>query len=268
MSENYCNNCGKYGHVYHLCKLPIMSIGIVAFRIIDKQLQYLTICRKDTFGFIDFMRGKYSAYNKDYIMNMIKQMTVTEKKLLLTLTFTELWAHIWGENVLNNQYKHEENCSRDKFSLLKQGVTCNNVFYSLETLINESEKYEQWEDPEWGFPKGRRNFQEKDYDCAVREFCEETGINQQHLISIHNVYPYEEIYTGSNYKSYKHKYYLAYIPYEHSINLTNFEITEVSKMEWKNYDECISVMRPYNLEKKRLLKNIDNTLKEHRITII
>jgi len=266
MTENYCNNCGKYGHSYHLCKLPIMSIGIVAFRIVDKEIQYLSICRKDTFGFIDFMRGKYSVYNKDYIMNMLKQMTITEKQLLLTNTFSELWTHIWGKHVVNNQYKHEENCSRDKFELLKKGINSNE--YTLSSLIQESESYTRWEDPEWGFPKGRRNFQEKDYDCAVREFCEETGIIKEHLISIHNVYPYEEIYTGSNYKSYKHKYYLAYIPYEHSTNLTKFEITEVSKMEWKPFDECISAMRPYNLEKQRLLTNINNTLQNHQITII
>ena len=268
MSENYCNNCGKYGHQYHLCKLPIMSIGIVAFRIINNKPEYLTICRKDTFGFIDFMRGKYSAYNKDYIMNMLKQMTVYEKQILLTKTFVELWKHIWGDHVSNNQYKHEENCSRDKFDILKKGVSCNSNTYTLASLIEESNLYAQWEDPEWGFPKGRRNFQERDYDCAVREFGEETGINKEHLTSIHNIYPYEEIYTGSNYKSYKHKYYLAYIPHEHSENLTNFEITEVSKMEWKNYDECISAMRPYNLEKQRLLTNINNTLTQHKMSFI
>jgi 8-oxo-dGTP pyrophosphatase MutT (NUDIX family) len=170
--------------------------------------------------------------------------------------------------VSNNQYKHEENCSRDKFEILKKGVSCNSNTYTLASLIEESNLYAQWEDPEWGFPKGRRNFQERDYDCAVREFCEETGINKEYLTSIHNIYPYEEIYTGSNYKSYKHKYYLAYIPHEHSKNLTNFEITEVSKMEWKNYDECISAMRPYNLEKQRLLTNINNTLTQHKMSFI
>jgi hypothetical protein len=34
-------------------------------------------------------------------------------------------------------------------------------------------------------------------------------------------------------------------------------------MEWKTFDECISIMRPYNLEKKRLLTNIHNTLTQY-----
>ena len=80
---------------------------------------------------------------------------------------------------------------------------------------------------------------------------------------IQNIVPIEEIFTGSNYKSYKHKYYIAYIPHKHSENLANYEITEVSKMEWKTFDECISIMRPYNLEKKRLLTNIHNTLTQY-----
>ena len=263
MTENYCNNCGKYGHVYHLCKLPIISIGVIAFRIVKNELQYLTICRKDTFGFIDFMRGKYSVHNKDYIMNMLIQMTDLEKEYLLTHSFTKLWKHIWGVNVVSNQYKHEENGSRDKFEMLKVGINNKGDHFSLATLINDSNKYPRWTEPEWGFPKGRRNYQERDYDCAVREFCEETGFNRHYLHSIHNVYPYEEIFTGSNYKSYKHKYYIAYIESKHSENLTGYEITEVSKMEWKTYDECISVMRPYNLEKRRLITNIHNMLSQY-----
>ena len=26
---SFCNNCGKQGHLYHQCKRPITSIGIV-----------------------------------------------------------------------------------------------------------------------------------------------------------------------------------------------------------------------------------------------
>jgi hypothetical protein len=72
MNDNYCNNCGKHGHLYHQCKMPITSIGIIAFRYnknrqnIDNTngvLEYLMIRRKDTLGYIDFMRGKYSVYN-------------------------------------------------------------------------------------------------------------------------------------------------------------------------------------------------------------
>ena len=66
-----CNNCGKYGHNYNQCTVPITSYGVIAFRMNKQKIpEYLMICRKDTLGYIDFMRGKYIVQNKNYIMNM------------------------------------------------------------------------------------------------------------------------------------------------------------------------------------------------------
>jgi ADP-ribose pyrophosphatase YjhB (NUDIX family) len=278
INDNYCNNCGKYGHYYHHCKIPITSIGIIVFRISDlhntsdlslntmensnhKKIEYLMICRKDTLGYIDFMRGKYSVYNKEYIMNMIKQMTEKEKTILRLKDFDLAWKHIWGNNSISNQYKSEELVSKEKFNLLIEGIFNKIDFYNLDSLIDESYKYNTWIEPEWGFPKGRRNFQEKDYECAFREFTEETGYNYKYLKNIKNLLPFEEIFTGSNYKSYKHKYYLTFMDYNHSLNTNNFDTTEVSKIEWKTYEQCISSIRNYNLEKIRLITNVNNTLK-------
>ena len=264
-NDQYCNNCGKKGHLYHQCKMPITSIGIIVFRIHNNEIQYLMIRRKDTLGYIDFMRGKYSIFNKDYIMNMLKQMTMNEKNNLKTLNFDALWKSIWGDEVLSSQYKSEEMISREKYNALRNGVSLQNEYYTLADIVNESNKYSEWTEAEWGFPKGRRNYQEKDFDCALREFAEETGFNIDHLHSIQNILPFEELFTGSNYKSYKHKYYLTFIKKEHTTEMENYERTEVSKMEWKTYDECISVIRPYNLEKKRLITNIHQMIKSFRM---
>ena len=61
--HNFCNNCGKNGHVFHQCKQPITSIGIIAFRYKNNKREYLMIRRKDSLGFVDFMRGKYPLNN-------------------------------------------------------------------------------------------------------------------------------------------------------------------------------------------------------------
>jgi hypothetical protein len=39
--------------------------------------------------------------------------------------------------------------------------------YTLESLIADSNEFEIWETAEWGF-KGRRNYQEREFDCAVK----------------------------------------------------------------------------------------------------
>jgi hypothetical protein len=36
-------------------------------------------------------------------------------------------------------------------------------------------------------------------------------------------------------------------------------------MDWKTIDECLESIRPYNLEKKELIKNINNLLQEYRL---
>ena len=48
-------------------------------------------------------------------------------------------------------------------------------------------------------------------------------------------------------------------------NLDNFQITEVSKMEWKTIDNCLESIRPYNLEKMKLITNINKVLQEYRL---
>lgn len=265
MNDYYCNNCGKMGHLYNQCKLPITSIGFIVFRFVNDEIQYLMIRRKDTLGFIDFMRGKYSINNKFYILNMLNQMTVEEKKKLLEQNFPELWNHVWGKEKISSQYKSEEITSQDKFNLLKGGYYYEGEKqYDLKGLIEESNSQNVWMEPEWGFPKGRRNFQEKDFACALREFSEETGIHNRNLSNIQNILPFEEIFTGSNYKSYKHKYYVAFCNKSNEIKLDSYQKSEVSDMKWLNFQDSKNIIRDYNLEKKRMLSKINKTLNTYR----
>jgi 8-oxo-dGTP pyrophosphatase MutT (NUDIX family) len=300
----FCNNCRKYGHIFNKCKLPIMSYGIVVFRVNPDNMktEYLMICRKHTLGFIDFMRGKYSLSNKFYVMNMLKQMTNKEIQSIKTKSFDELWEEMWTNVVPeptdqmaeepkpketaflsqrsfldvccknkpanNNQYKTEENLSKTKFNLLVRGINIKNEQYTLYTMIDEVMQLGvSWEDPEWGFPKGRRNYQEGDYECAVREFSEETGYSAKYLQLINNIFPFEEIFMGSNYKIYKHKYFFMNMSYKDSLTgkLGQELNSEVSKMEWKTFPEVLKLIRNYNVEKRRMICSINSVLENYSI---
>ena len=260
-NTNICNNCGKQGHSFHQCKLPVTSYGIIVFRSSQLGLQFLMIRRKDSFGYIDFIRGKYSPYNIYQIQNIINEMSNLEKQRILTEPFSQLWNDMWGDTT-NSQYKNEEQLSSKKFDLIREGLYINNEFINLSSIINNSNT--NWKETEWEFPKGRRNYKEKDLDCALREFEEETGISYLKINIVENVLPFEEIFIGTNHKSYKHKYFLAYMNESEDL-LNNFQITEVSKLEWKTIDECIQAIRPYNLEKKELITNINKVLEEYRL---
>jgi len=254
----YCNNCGKKGHMFYNCCLPITSNGVVAFRKNPEtnSIEYLMIRRKHTLGLIDFIRGKYSVYNKYYINNMIYQMTNEEKEMLKTKEFEEIWFLVWGKPANFSNFKNEENASKEKFNQLKTGI---NGQYTLADLVDASTT--KWEEPEWGFPKGRRNYNETDLDCSIREFNEETGMTLEKNKIINNISPFEEIFFGSNYKSYKHKYFLTYMDFENVESVIQ-ETNEISQIQWKSYVDCIASIRTYNLEKKRMLSNIDILLKK------
>ena len=105
----YCNNCGKSGHIYHQCKLPIISTGVIAFKrcLDDGNIRFLMICRKDTLGYMDFMRGKYSIYNKEYILNILSEMTMKEKNRLMEEEFSVLWKKLWNNENEKEKYSNE-----------------------------------------------------------------------------------------------------------------------------------------------------------------
>jgi 8-oxo-dGTP pyrophosphatase MutT (NUDIX family) len=268
-NNNACNNCGKQGHSFHQCKLPITSYGVIAFRATNSGIQYLMLRRKDSFGYIDFIRGKYSPYNISQIQDIVNEMSIEEKQRILTEPFDILWKNMWGD-ITTTQYKVEENASMKKMETIREGVTVNGEFTSLEQIIKNSNT--NWIETEWEFPKGRRNYKEKDLDCALREFQEETGISSSRLTIVENVLPFEETFIGTNHKSYKHKYFLAFLNNNNDNNdddeniiLNGFQITEVSKLEWKTIHNCLESIRPYSLEKRNLILNINKVLEEYRL---
>ena len=259
----FCNNCGKIGHLFNQCKVPITSIGVITFRIINCSIEILLIRRKDSLAFVDFMRGKYNLDDLDYIVKLMERMTIDEHKMILENDFKKLWTYLWGAS-LTNQYKNEEKMSQIKFEKLKNGYNFNTNLININDIINKCKT--SYNEPEWGFPKGRRNYQEKDIMCGLREFEEETGYSKDNIIIINNILPLDEIFTSSNYKSYKHKYYIGLFK-----NFKNpeklFQTNEISKITWVNINDAKNYIRDYNVEKKNIIIQLNNLLKTYKVYI-
>jgi len=251
-----CKNCNKPYHTLKQCKYPITSYGIILFRFFQKEIQYLMIRRKNSFGYIDFIKGEYNENNLEYLQSLIDEMSHDEKNMIINTeieNFNLLWKKMWDDKIKTNLF----NSSKQKFSNLKK----NGI---LQILIDNSKT--NWYETEWEFPKGRKNYAEKEIECASREFQEETGINISRINIIENIYPFEEIFVGTNNKTYKNKYFLAYTNLNHVENdLLNFRLSEVSKIEWKNLNDCIHSIRPYSSEKINLINNIQSIIDEYSI---
>ena len=133
------------------------------------------------------------------------------------------------------------------------------------TLISLNKDVEcNYEEPEWGFPKGRRNLHETDYHCAVREFEEESGLTKKQYNVNFNIKPLDEVFLGSNNIRYRHIYYIAeYTDQTKSLEVdkSNFtQVSEVSNIKWFPYEEALERIRPYNEEKKKVLIEANNIL--------
>ena len=133
----------------------------------------------------------------------------------------------------------------------------------VESLIKKSKT--SWVTPEWGFPKGRRNYGENDLNCGLREWEEETGYSRNQIKLINNLLPFEEIFIGSNFKSYKHKYFVAIFDDDIEKIDHQYQTSEISKVTWNNYDNSIKIFRDYNLEKKQVLKKVYKVLNDYRL---
>ena len=263
IQNNYLFSIDEINRLEKIKKI-ILNID---FNNFDKIIEYLFIRRKNSLNYIEFMRGKYELDNITYLENILNLISKDEKELLLKNDFQYLWNNLWEFNKKNNNSNEFKN-SEYKFNILKKGYYTKkneiNIFVNLESIINNSNKIFQYEEPEWGFPKGRRNLKEKNIECAKREFEEETNLlsTDYHIL---NMNPLDEIYLSTNYSKYKHIYYIAQydnINKNLELNLENIsQKVEIGAIDWYKFEEGFQKVRNYNIEKKNTLYNLHNTLK-------
>jgi len=265
-----CANCGGMGHIYKNCNHPVTSFGIVCFRLkVDEVSQcifpeYLMVQRKDSLSYVEFIRGKYDLERRAYIMQLLRNMTVDERSRLLTQDFPELWKSLWQINDCS-LFEREFHEAKSKFELMTKGYLLkrNNgdvIFFNMASAIADTKS--ELAETEWGFPKGRRNINEHDFACAIREFSEETGMRTKYLQIMKNHKPYEEVFSGSNYVRYRHVYFLAMCTSQNDkiIFAHAPALREIRAMKWMRYTEAQEKIRHINIERKELFRRINSML--------
>ena len=259
----HCTNCGLSGHVFRNCLSPVTSYGLIAVKYMkdnnitslfskantisngNESIQFLLIQRKDSLAFVEFIRGKYNPYEDEYLGRLLRGMTQKEQSSILSKSFEKLWHSVWGESSYVKSHKNDYDSSDKKFLTIKNRLP--------ELIMSNPTK---WTEPEWGFPKGRRNPHESDINCATREFQEETGLKRTDFTIIQNTYPISETFFGSNQVHYCHKYYIAICntSVEVEMNMENLHMArEIGAIKWCTLDEATSKIRPDNVEKREIL---------------
>ncbi len=267
-NTQYCNNCGLYGHPYRKCVQPITSYGIICYKIVDKNIFYIVVKRRNSLAFTEFLRGRYRLPSKDpsaidYISMLLSKMTFSEQKLLLTQDFDKLWDDLWPHN--KDKHKKEKIRCLKQFEELNKGLFVNEENVNLEFLINKTNTV--FDDSEWGFPKGKRKADETNEECASREFCEETNFDYAEFNILQQMDTYTELFTGSNNKNYRNIYYIAECinkDKELIINENNLEQAgEIDAIEWCSAKKCLEKFRDYYPIRKNIISDIDIILKNY-----
>lgn len=291
-----CTNCGKAGHEFKQCHGPITSWGIILVDcgIMDRphydsdkllyldinntdnieimnmqeqsiaslafsQIKFLMISRKHSLGYIEFIRGRYRPLMIDqtiYLFRQMKQEEIDKIKTSLEMEngFDYLWNDMWGTHPTYHLTK-EKYESQKKYEELKLAYV-NGPDVSLEFIVNNIKP--DYDTDEWGFPKGRRNRDETDEECAIREFKEESGYTDNDFKIVHEIKPINETFIGTNGVKYCHMYYVAEFTGNTAPrnNITEQQCGEVGAIDFFDFNTAINKIRDYHTERRSIVKNL------------
>ena len=250
-----CKNCGNVGHLYKDCPQPIISSGVICYhKDIDGELYYLMIQRKDSLAFMEFIKGKYEPNDESYLKHLFSGMTYSEKEhLKKNQDFDIVWKAVWSQS--NNKNTKEYIDSKTHYEEL---IKTNKLNTILQTALTH------YQEPEWGFPKGRKKLQETYETCSLREFHEETEFKEEDIEIQKNIGQFTEIFFGTNNVLYKHIYQIAkFVGIDQTVNFNpqnTQQIREIRAIKWVKYNEVLNHLRQYNNERIKLFKQVHKTI--------
>ena len=211
---------------------------------INESIQFLMVQRKNSLGYLEFIRGRYNIDNLTTLTHLLEQMTNEELNNINNNDFDYLWNNLWDSNNIRNKNHHKEYLnSKQKLYQLK--LNNNNILTETKPLYNFNE---------WGFPKGRRESYESDLVCAIREFEEETNLKEDNYIILDKCKSIRENLIGTNGVDYAHNYYISIL--NNNLSSVDKNNREIGQAKVLNLNECLEKIRPYHKNKIKIIKNI------------
>ena len=131
-------------------------------------------------------------------------------------------------------------------------------------LENKTSEYEM---SEWEFPKGKKNKNEKNYECAMRELEEETNIKSTDYELVENILPIIENFIGENDIRYRNIYYVGICKNTDNIRINKDNIhqkNEIRNVEIVTKEKAKKLLRHYNITKFKTLNYIYDFIEKYK----
>ena len=231
-------------------KNDVTSYGIACCRIKNNKPEILLVCKRNTYAYRSFVFGDYVFKSDAVLIKLFSKMTLDEKIDILSFNFSQMWYRTW----LNQQLTSNYYTCRAKF----MHAFAKDDGKRLKNLISKSVNAH----PIWEIPKGRKDsYRECDINCAIREFYEETGIDN----SKYKVYPNKQNIMSYNDegKRYTNIYYTAIIEKNINVGVNNAlkeQLREIVDCRWMNIDAIRFVDQNRRIE--NFVKHIFNFVKQ------
>ena len=258
----YCNNCGKQGHISRNCKLPITSYGVLL--LLNEEIpKIVMVQRKDSLCYIEILRGKYDIYNVKKIKLLLNRISKTELENIRNVDFDILWKQLWLiNNVKETKYMKEYTYSKMLFESMLNDIELRDY---IDLLVSE------YDTSEWEFPKGKKDRNEIQHECAKRELEEETNIKSTDYEIIKNISPIIENFVGENDVNYRNIYYIGICKNTENVKINpdnNNQINEIKDVIFLTEAEAINKIRKYNTTKYKLISYIFKFINNYKKELI
>ena len=221
------------------------NYGTILCSSLDGVILYALVKRATTYGLGAVLRGGWEDSNFAEISNneKLKIHRICKLQGDYKQSFYELYRSLGKDKSQSEETymkifnKYFENFIENR-ELIKNKLLTIDVIYPYGI---------------WGFPKGKRDRNETEIECAVRELFEETQIHTSDILFTNIQVPVE------NYYGWKYQYYVCVA----DTNIIENKIMckgEISDVVWCSYEEAMHLIPQVMEEKRSILTNVHNTL--------
>ena len=230
------------------------SYGVIALRAGGRgasQMQVVMVRRKETIAMCELLHGS-TALSVPLLQKLSSGLTGHERRLVLCAPFERLYALFLPKDTtgLSRKQTRRINWRRQYIRRRFSDIRSTPAFLAAISSTEHDGAAAVWREPEWEFPKGRRNTKhEPAAECALREFSEETGYDGLSDIELHNPMRvvFVERYRSINRIHYENTYYLGFMrsdaPPVFDPQSNQNQRHEISAVRWIDLEDVPCMLR-------------------------